>query len=262
MCVIPAEVANIALKPDSCDESWHGIKWFELMGFFDEMAGLETAMFRTFCERLLGITKPEASAKRVRVGGKARAAPKAPSSPVREAHFGTRQPEASAKRVRVRGKARAAPKAEPKVKPRPRALSPASVFSSTSASEDEEDARSRVGTASANVQSDAGNAHWGNEGNERSSWGDAGDANWGHWWHAWNNAARLQAPEANASSSVAQRQAPASLRQRALPDEPHSTIPDTAFLFVFNVSLLLLNGIQDYFGLDYIAKHNVHRLKL
>ena len=34
-----------------------------------------------------------------------------------------------------------------------------------------------------------------------------------------------------------------------------------AFRFVFNVSLLLLNEIQYYFGLDYIAKHNVHRLK-
>ena len=34
-----------------------------------------------------------------------------------------------------------------------------------------------------------------------------------------------------------------------------------AFRFVFNVSLLLLNEIQDYFELDYIAKHNVHRLK-
>ena len=32
------------------------------------------------------------------------------------------------------------------------------------------------GAASANVQSEAGNAHWGNEGNARSSWGDAGDA--------------------------------------------------------------------------------------
>ena len=68
-------------------------------------------------------------------------------------------------------------------------------------------------------------------------------------------------PEAKAFSSVAQRKAPAVLRRRAVPEEPHSTIPDTAFLFVFNVSLLLLNGIQDYFGLDYIAKHKVHRLK-
>ena len=57
-------------------------------------------------------------------------------------------------------------------------------------------------------------------------------------------------PEAKASSSVAQRKAPAVLRRRAVPEEPHSTIPDTAFLFVFNVSLLLLHGIQDYFGLD------------
>ena len=52
----------------------------------------------------------------------------------------------------------------------------------------------------------------------------------------------------NASLSVAQRKAPGVLRQRA-------------FRFVFNVSLLLLNEIQDYFGLDYIAKQNVHRLK-
>ena len=68
-------------------------------------------------------------------------------------------------------------------------------------------------------------------------------------------------PEAKASSSVARRKAPAVLIWRAVPEEPHSTILDTAFLFVFNVSLLLLHGIQDYFGLDYIAKHKVHRLK-
>ena len=152
-----------------------------------------------------------------------------------------------------------------------------------------------MGTASANDQGDARNARWGREGNARSDRGEAGVANWGHLWHAWNNAAWSSAsedeehawnnaawwqapaypqrwtwsasqdeqdrPEANASSSVAQRKAPAVLRQRAVPDEPHSTIPDTAFLLVFNVSLLLLNGIQDYFGLDYIAKHKVHRLK-
>ena len=57
------------------------------------------------------------------------------------------------------------------------------------------------------------------------------------------------------------RSEPAVLRQGPVPEKQHSTIPDAAFLFVFNVALLLFNGIQDYIGLDHIKENGVHRLK-
>ena len=62
-------------------------------------------------------------------------------------------------------------------------------------------------------------------------------------------------------SAVAQHANQGLHRQRSVPEKQHRPIPDTAFVFVWKIALLLLNEIQDYFGRDYIAKNDVHRLK-
>ena len=47
----------------------------------------------------------------------------------------------------------------------------------------------------------------------------------------------------------------------AAPEKPHKSIPEHPFLFVANVALLLLRGIQNHIGEDAINSNKVSRLK-
>ena len=65
-----------------------------------------------------------------------------------------------------------------------------------------------------------------------------------------------------ANDTLERRRALASLRYKALleNDQVQSTTPDTAFLYLMNIALLLLNSIPDYLGKGYIHTEKMHRL--